>query len=102
VTKDTDIICIQEPYIDTLGLTRATPGWTVIYPKNHRQTPDSTTRSVILVNNKMSTAAWTQIEINSVDITALQIKTPTHILDVYNIYNACEHNESTNILKTHL
>jgi predicted secreted protein len=35
--KDWDIIAIQEPYMDFLGLTRANPHWNVIYPSNKNQ-----------------------------------------------------------------
>ena len=46
--EDIDIACIQEPYIDHWGNTRANSHWQTVYPPKHRQDQEKT-RSVILV-----------------------------------------------------
>ncbi|KAF8193036.1 hypothetical protein BJ912DRAFT_848521, partial [Pholiota molesta] len=91
VQPDTDFICIQEPYIDFQGRTRATPGWYTIYPTKHKFTNDIKTRSVILINKKISTNTWTQIDVDSLDITAIQIRSERGTINLYNIYNDGTH-----------
>ena len=47
--KDWDLLLLQEPYIDTLGNTKANHNWHVLYPTSHL-TKNTMKRSVILVN----------------------------------------------------
>jgi len=49
-----DVCTIQEPYLDHLHNSCATPSWFTIYPNEHYTTPEKT-RSLILVNKHMST-----------------------------------------------
>lgn len=100
--RDYDIICIQEPYLDDLGLTRATTGWYVIYPTKHRKEEEGRTRSVILVNKKIATNAWSQIDVDSVDVTAIKITNKNTTISIYNIYNDCTNDKSTDVLERHL
>ncbi|KAF8579196.1 hypothetical protein K439DRAFT_1292756, partial [Ramaria rubella] len=67
-----DILAIQEPYI-IFGRTRAGHRWIPIYPLLHRDSP-SDTRAVILVNSKFTTSTWSQLEIDSPNITAIHIR----------------------------
>jgi hypothetical protein len=55
-----DILAIQEPYIDFSGNARATPSWYMVYPDAHFREKEKPTRSMILVNKKISMATWEQ------------------------------------------
>jgi len=96
-----DLIFLQEPYMDHLGATRASTYWAMIYPPHHRDAPGRS-RSVILVNKHLSTSAWTQINIQSFNITAIQLNVNEGTLHAYNIYNDCKHNNSLTTLVEHL
>ncbi|KAJ3858818.1 hypothetical protein EV359DRAFT_51748, partial [Lentinula novae-zelandiae] len=85
-----DIYAIQEPYIDSKGRTRALPHLRVIYPTGHTEyfgnanRPKS--RSIIMISTHIPTDNWTQIDIDSPDITAIQITTGIGIIRIFNIY----------------
>ena len=85
--KSWDIIALQEPYLDHLGLTRANSHWTVIYPSNKNQENQNRTRSIILINTNIDSTQIQQINIQSSNITAIQISTPSRSLLLINIYN---------------
>ncbi|OCH84246.1 hypothetical protein OBBRIDRAFT_696016, partial [Obba rivulosa] len=80
-----DLIFIQEPYIDFNKLTRATSHWHVIYPCSHHDN-SAHTRSVILVNKRIPTNNWSDIELTSPDITGLTIKTQQGNFHLFNVY----------------
>ncbi|KAJ3991632.1 hypothetical protein F5050DRAFT_1581069, partial [Lentinula boryana] len=85
--KDTDIIAIQEPYIDHLGRTRALRHLHVVYPTRHRDCWEQvTTRSVIMVNNRLLTNSWDTIDIDHPDVTAIQLVGNFGTLRIFNIY----------------
>jgi Endonuclease-reverse transcriptase len=99
---DFDIATIQEPHVDFLGNSRATPHWISTYPSNHCDNPKAT-RSLILVNKTLvSTNAWTQIPIDSLDITALRLESNLGTIYFYNIYNDSTHSRNLQTLETHL
>jgi hypothetical protein len=54
---DADIACIQEPYIDHLGKSRANSHWYAIYPATPH-TPGRPVRSLLLVKASLSTTCW--------------------------------------------
>lgn len=81
------VITIQEPYIDFLGRTRALPHHHVIYPFRHRDEFNTkTSHSVILVNTRLSTGNWTQLNIDSPDAMALQLTGTFGTIRIFNIY----------------
>ena len=88
-----DICAIQEPYLDSMNKTRANSHWTVIYPTTHMVEPKKT-RSVILVNKKLSTDKWEELDVDSGDVTGIRIKTDTNTIDAFNIYNNQDNNEA--------
>ena len=88
-----DICAIQEPYVDFNGKTRANHNWTTIYSNMHQEHPDRT-RSVILVNANLLTDAWKQINIEHPDITAIEIQGQFGTLQIINIYNDCNNNNT--------
>src|SRR6266700_4447760 len=71
-----DIICLQEPAFDFMANTRATTVWTVVKPTPWKGKEDGkpNPRTVILIHERLSTNGWTQIAIDSLDITAIQLK----------------------------
>ncbi|KIL62646.1 hypothetical protein M378DRAFT_80942, partial [Amanita muscaria Koide BX008] len=81
-----DICAIQEPYIDPMYRTRANPYWIVAYPTTHWTEPKKT-RTVILVNKKLATDKWEELEVNTGDVTAVRLRTNAYNIDIYNIYN---------------
>ena len=89
-----DILAIQEPYIDTLGNTRANPKWNMIYPTTANRGAQHPPRTVILVNTKIPSESIVQIRIESSDITAITMRTSERPLTIINIYNANEHNDT--------
>lgn len=103
-TNDFELIILQEPYFDHLKLTRANSHWSVIYPSRHHDRPE-TSRAAILVSTRLSTNSWTQIPIDSPDITAIQLENEDYTLRIFNIYNDGEHSRNLadleNIIRTH-
>lgn len=81
-----DIGCAQENYKDFKGNSRANQRWFSIYPSTHARQPDKT-RSYMLVNRELRQDTWTQIEIDSPDITAIHLRTDAHgDLYLFNLY----------------
>ncbi|OSD04080.1 hypothetical protein PYCCODRAFT_1343406, partial [Trametes coccinea BRFM310] len=80
-----DILAIQEPYIDFLGLTRTTHHWYVVYPTGHHNMAQRT-RSVMLVNKRLSTNSWLPISLPSPDITAVSLSSGNSKIHIFNLY----------------
>ena len=93
-----DIVTLQEPHIDFLGRTRANPHWTVIYPKRHLADPNKT-RSIILMNWRISTNKWAEIWLDSMDVTGVRLHGDFRVICLLNIYNNCENNRSIEEVK---
>ena len=81
-----DIAAIQEPYLDHTHNSRASPNWYTLYPKEHYAKPDRT-RSLLLINRRIPTNNWAQIDIASSDVTAVQVQTPLGQVLLINMYN---------------
>jgi hypothetical protein len=94
---DIDVIAIQEPHIDFLGLSRAGNGWRAVYPSRHR-TNRADTRSIILVSALVSSNAWFQIDVDSSDISAIMVITNDFNIAIFNIYNDCKHSDTLSTL----
>jgi exonuclease III len=86
VNKEISMIALQEPAINFLNLTIAAKDWTVMYPTTHNSSPDKT-RSVILVRAALASDSWTQLDIPTGDVTAMQLKGPWGKITIFNIYN---------------
>jgi Endonuclease-reverse transcriptase len=67
-----DIIAIQEPYIDFTRNARVKQQWYLIYSKTHYIEQAGRTRSMILVNKNIASKSWTEIDIESPDVTGIQ------------------------------
>src|SRR5262245_30548707 len=86
--EDYDLILIQEPYIDFNRKTRANHRWRVVYPSSY-YADNSPVRSVILVNSRLNTNNWKQLNLPCNDLTAIQITGTFGSLSIINIYNDC-------------
>src|ERR1700683_5211738 len=69
--EDWDIIALQEPWIDTLGKSRASQYWRVIYPANYYEEGRSRIRSILLINTNINTDSYSPIPIQHSDITGV-------------------------------
>lgn len=98
--KDWDIICIQEPYLDFQGLSRATNAWTAIYPPKHKK--GEKTRSLILVSTRLATDAWEALPMDLLDITVVKLTCNFGQIPLFNLYNACKHANTTTALAKYL
>jgi len=92
-----DLAMLQEPYIDFLGRTQANPYWEVVYPTKHLENPKKT-RSIILVNRRISTDTWMPILSDSGDLTGIKLTSNNTTMHLFNIYNDCAHSETLNAL----
>jgi hypothetical protein len=70
----------------------------VIYPLTHAKDPFKT-RSVILIHANTLTNNWSQIDIDSGDITIVKISGAWGKLTIFNIYNNCDHDNTIDLLK---
>ncbi|THU88379.1 hypothetical protein K435DRAFT_680002 [Dendrothele bispora CBS 962.96] len=95
-----DIICIQEPWTDSIGNTRSNPRWHILYPTSKLSLPKNKILcSVILVNKRLTSNSWKQLEVNNTnDITAIEIQADKKKIAIFNIYNDCNHSETLKIL----
>lgn len=85
--EDWDIIALQEPYLDHLHLTQASPKWHIIYPSNKSLDGQSHMHSIILVNTNIHSKQISQIAIQSTNDTAIQFRTDSHTVIIINVYN---------------
>ncbi|KAL6298154.1 hypothetical protein BKA93DRAFT_712744, partial [Sparassis latifolia] len=84
---DFDIVLLQEPYLDPrTSLTRATSHWIVVYPHTHYSEARECTCSIIFVSKRISGETWSQIKVDSPDITAISLRTVSGPLHIFNIY----------------
>ncbi|KII88884.1 hypothetical protein PLICRDRAFT_79777, partial [Plicaturopsis crispa FD-325 SS-3] len=93
-----DIVMIQEPHIDHLSLSRASPHWHVLYPTDHLNQADKS-RSLTLINKKYSTNDWTQLPVKCPDVTAVRLHGDFGFVQIFNIYNDGQHNQSMDVIE---
>src|SRR5262245_11884168 len=92
-----DIILLQEPYKNTLNKVPASSKWRVVYPTDFHTLKDKL-RTVTLVNAKLSTNYWHQIDIPGTnDLVAIQLKGPYGLTSIINIYNDGNHSDTLTI-----
>lgn len=99
---DWDVLAIQEPFLDRLGNTKASPHWRVIYPTSHRRDGSTRTRSVLLINTNIATDSFVTLNLPSTDITAVRFIGDHGSISIFNIYNACENNNTLDALDAFL
>jgi len=89
-----DILALQEPAINSLGNTRASSHWRVVYP-THKFTHGEKPRVVSLINSKISTNTWQQIPFPSRDVVVIQLNTSGGRCTIVNIYNNNNNHDET-------
>ncbi|KAJ6468904.1 Endonuclease/exonuclease/phosphatase [Mycena sanguinolenta] len=92
------LVVLQEPYVGPGAWTRADAQWRVVYPTPHRER-EVRTRAVSLVNVSLPTDSWSQMQINSLDMVAIEFRGEFGTLRVMNIYNNGNHDESLRALR---
>jgi len=84
-----DFTAIQEPYLDRNHNSWANHHWFMVYPKEHYTNP-SRTRSIMLVNRRLASDAWSQVDICSSDMTAIAVNTGIGRVLIINTYKDIE------------
>jgi len=87
-----DIAAIQEPYLNHNHNSCASHNWFTLYPKEHYAIPQNT-RSIMLINKRILTNKWSQINLTSSDVTAIQMQTPSGPVILINMYNDARNSE---------
>ena len=85
-----DIVALQEPSINSFGNTVSARDWSIIFPTKHISEPTKT-RSIILIRSNLITDKWSQIDIDTEDVTAVEIKGEWGTLAIFNAYIDCNH-----------
>ncbi|KAF8221822.1 hypothetical protein L208DRAFT_1325846 [Tricholoma matsutake] len=96
--EDWDIIALQEPFLDSIGNTKASPYWRVLYPTDHHKDGSDHSYSILLINTNISTDAYTPLDIPCNDITVVHFSGEFSHLSILNIYNDCTHNNNLSAL----
>lgn len=94
-----DIIAIQEPWKNRINhQSTSSLKWRSVYPSRHATHPEDT-RSLLLVSTHLSTNSWSELNVDSSDITAIQMKTEEGPLWVFNMYVDCLHDDVLKMLE---
>ena len=94
---DYDVIALQEPYLDSLGNTRASHKWRVIYPTKSAGGRHPY-RTVLLINNSISTSICQPMPFPSHDVIAVHFAFPNNPFTLFSIYNDGEHDITVDTL----
>ena len=98
---DWDVLLIQEPWMLFNGL-RATPHWRILYPKLYFEDKTKPLQSLILINSRIPTDQYKQIQFRSADMSGIYLKTNDRSLIIINIYNECNGNDSIDVVREFL
>ena len=102
VSRNYDIILIQEPYTTSFNAIRTPANFRPVTPRNRNQV-DTQVRSVIWVNKQLETKNWKIVDVQDTnDITAIQLSGDYGKVTVFNIYNDCTHSRNKTILQNYL
>ena len=98
---DWDLLLIQEPWMAFNG-TRATPHWRVLYPKIYFDDKTKPLRSIILINARIPTNDYEQIQFKTADVTGLTLRTESGKICLINVYNDCHNDDAINAVSEFL
>ena len=101
-TTDWDLLLLQEPFLDSIGNTRAGPHWITLYPATHLIDRQPRTRVVILVNKAIPSDTYRMLPIFSADVMGIELSTDSGKLTLFNVYNSCIDNASILTLSNYL
>ncbi|KAG2108668.1 uncharacterized protein F5147DRAFT_576667 [Suillus discolor] len=99
-----DITCIQEPYLNPVKLANASnlrQYWGVLYLSNHHSSPDRM-QVIMLVNKKLSKNNWHIVMIKSPNVMVVELVGDFGKVCMYNIYNACDNDNTLHFLERHM
>lgn len=102
VNKETDIICLQEPYFDFNKKLRAMQIWWLVYPKPHDEHNPTRTRAVMLVSRSITTDSWVRLDIGSTDVVGIRLETEGRTVCIFNIYVNSDHLQGLQALEFYL
>ncbi|KIM55657.1 hypothetical protein SCLCIDRAFT_134320, partial [Scleroderma citrinum Foug A] len=104
ISNNWGILAIQEPALNSVNNTRASTHWRVVYP-TWKFTHGNKPRAVMLVNSKISTNAWRQIDFPSADVVVIRESHgygyPPWCM-VINVYNDNNHDNMVEMLEQFL
>ncbi|KAF8218530.1 hypothetical protein L208DRAFT_1004554, partial [Tricholoma matsutake] len=100
--KNWDILGLQEPFLDSLGNTKASLYWRVLYPSNHHKDNSDCSCSVLLINTNINTNSYTPLDIHCNNITAVHFSGEFGSISIFNIYNDCTYNNVLLLLHSFL
>ncbi|KAF7346431.1 RNA-directed DNA polymerase from transposon X-element [Mycena sanguinolenta] len=98
LTEGCHFVVLQEPYMGPGAWTRADAQWRVVYPTSHGK-EGVRSRAVTLVNVSLPTDTWSQMQINSPDMVAVEFRGAFGTLRIVNIYNDINHDETLKALR---
>ena len=93
ISDEWNILALQELALNSLGNTRASSHWRVVYPI-HKFTHGEKPRVVSLVNSKISTNTWQQIPFPLKDVVVIQFNMSGGWCTIVNIYKNNNHNKT--------
>ncbi|KAG9227365.1 hypothetical protein CCMSSC00406_0004096 [Pleurotus cornucopiae] len=89
--EEFNILLIQEPYLCPALFTRTNRNWVPLYPYSQAENLYPT-RSIIMVNSRISTDAYEQVVIAGTgDVTAIRLSSDAGDIFIFNVYNDCTH-----------
>ncbi|KAF8225385.1 hypothetical protein L208DRAFT_1041625, partial [Tricholoma matsutake] len=96
--EDWDIIALQEPFLDNIGNTKASPYWRVLYPTDHHKDCSDCMCSILLINSNISTNAYTPLDLPCNNITTVHFSGEFSHLSILNVHNDYTHNDNLSTL----
>ena len=98
VKHDVSIVTLQEPAINSFNNSIASKDWITVYPSSHRAHPEKT-RTLTLIRSALITDTWEQIDFPSGDVTIITLKGEWGKINIFNIYNDGNSNDTIKQLK---
>ncbi|KIK96754.1 hypothetical protein PAXRUDRAFT_137789, partial [Paxillus rubicundulus Ve08.2h10] len=87
ITKDWDIIALQEPHISPMKNTTSSKCYHVVYPSTCYTSPESKLRATTLISTSINTNSWMQLPFPSPDVVIIQLVGTFGCCTLFNIYN---------------
>ena len=100
--KEWDLILLQEPFLDSVGNTRAGPQWITLYPATHLIDGQPRDRVAMLVNKSIPSNTYRALPIFSADVMGIELLTNSGKLTLMNVYNSCTDNGAILTLSNYL
>ena len=81
---------------------RATPHWRILYPKSYFEDKSKPLQSLIMINTRIPTDRYEQIQFWSADVSGLYLKMNEQNLIIINVYNKCNSNATIDTVREFL